>query len=167
MNPTATNTILSAEMVGRKLRRIALEIAENNEAETALILAGINGNGEVVVKCIQQELNKILPISVDIATIKLNKKDPLEVSVEPKIDFNNKIIIIVDDVANSGKTMAYALKPFLSFKPKKIQALVLVERSHKLFPVQADYVGLTIATTLQEYISVEVSGDKILGAYLG
>ncbi|MER3463887.1 MAG: phosphoribosyltransferase [Chitinophagaceae bacterium] len=167
MNTTATNTILSAEMVGRKLRRIALEIAENNEAETALILAGINGNGEVVVKCIQQELNKILPISVDIATIKLNKKDPLEVSVEPKIDFNNKIIIIVDDVANSGKTMAYALKPFLSFKPKKIQALVLVERSHKLFPVQADYVGLTIATTLQEYISVEVSGDKILGAYLG
>jgi pyrimidine operon attenuation protein/uracil phosphoribosyltransferase len=167
MSTTAANSILSTEMVNRKLRRMAFEIAENNEGENAIILAGINGNGEVVARCLQRELQNITRTKIELVTIRLNKKDPLEVTIDATIDFTNKIIIIVDDVANSGKTMAYALKPFLSFKPKKVQALVLVERSHKLFPVQADYVGLTIATTLQEYISVEVEGEKIVGAYLG
>jgi pyrimidine operon attenuation protein/uracil phosphoribosyltransferase len=74
--------------------------------------------------------------------------------------------IIVDDVVNSGKTLLYSVKPFLEFQPKKIQTLVLVERSHNNFPVQSDYVGLSISTTLQEHIFVEVQGDEITGAYL-
>lgn len=167
MNTIAKNSILSAEIVSRKLRRMAFEIAENNEGESSLVLAGINGNGEVVAQYLHKELKNIIQTPVDVVTIRLNKKDPLEVSIDPHMDFTDKIIIVVDDVANSGKTIMYALKPFLSFKPKKVQALVLVERSHKLFPVQADYVGLSIATTLQEFISVEVEEDKILGAYLG
>lgn len=167
MNPIAKNSILSAEMVSRKLKRLAYEIAENNEGEKAMILAGINGNGETVAKCLLQELKKIMPVEIELRTIRLNKKDPVDVVLEGPENYDGKIIIIIDDVANSGKTMAYALKPFLSFHPKKIQALVLVERSHKLFPVQADYVGLTLATTLQEYISVEVEGETIIGAFLG
>ena len=82
------------------------------------------------------------------------------------IDFNDKVIIVVDDVANSGKTLLYALKPFLDFHPRKIQTLVLVARSHNSFPVHPDYVGLSIATTLQEHIYVEVGDDKVLGAYM-
>ena len=73
---------------------------------------------------------------------------------------------MADDVANSGRTMLYALKPFLNFKPKSIQTLILVERSHKLFPIQSDYVGLSLATTLQEHITVETEGDTITGAWL-
>jgi pyrimidine operon attenuation protein/uracil phosphoribosyltransferase len=69
-------------------------------------------------------------------------------------------------VANSGKTLTYALKPFLDFHPKKIETLVLVERSHKTFPVQPDYVGLSVATTIEEHIYVEVEGEEITGAYL-
>jgi pyrimidine operon attenuation protein/uracil phosphoribosyltransferase len=72
----------------------------------------------------------------------------------------------VDDVSNTGKTLLYALKPFLSAQPKKIQTLVLVERSHKLFSIQPDYVGLSINTTLQEHISVQVSEGEIEGAWL-
>ncbi len=86
--------------------------------------------------------------------------------IDPATDFTNKVIIVVDDVSNSGKTLLYALKPFLDFSPKKIQTLVLVERSHTSFPVRPDYVGLSIATTLQEHIYVEVHGEKITGAYL-
>jgi pyrimidine operon attenuation protein / uracil phosphoribosyltransferase len=82
------------------------------------------------------------------------------------MDFNKKVVILVDDVANSGKTLTYALKPFLEFHPKKIQTLVLVERSHKVFPVQPDYVGLSVGTTLQEHIYVEVDGDEVKGAWL-
>ena len=71
-----------------------------------------------------------------------------------------------DDVANSGKTMLYAMKPFLAFHPKKIQTLALVERTHKKYPVKTDYVGLSVATTLQEHIFVDVESDTIKGAYL-
>jgi pyrimidine operon attenuation protein/uracil phosphoribosyltransferase len=73
---------------------------------------------------------------------------------------------VIDDVSNSGKTVLYAMKPFLAYHPRKIQALVLVERSHNSFPVHPDYSGISIATTLQEHIYVEVEGEKVLGAYL-
>jgi pyrimidine operon attenuation protein/uracil phosphoribosyltransferase len=99
-------------------------------------------------------------------SISLDKKEPKEVVLSKQIDFNNRVIIIIDDVANSGRTLLYALKPFLAFQPKKIQALVLLGRSHNSFPVYPDYVGLSVATTLQEHIYVEVSEDKVLGAYL-
>ena len=58
------------------------------------------------------------------------------------------------------------MKPFLEYYPKKIQTLVLVERSHKAFPVKPDYVGLSISTTLLEHIYVEADGEEIIGAYL-
>ena len=87
-------------------------------------------------------------------------------SINEEIDFNGKTVIIVDDVANTGRIIMYALKPFLNFQPKKIQTLVLVERSHKLFPIQNDYKGLSIATTLLEHISVETEGEEITGAWL-
>jgi pyrimidine operon attenuation protein/uracil phosphoribosyltransferase len=90
----------------------------------------------------------------------------MDASLEPATDVTNKNVILVDDVANTGKTILYALKPFLASRPARIQTLVLVERSHKLFPIQTDYAGLSLATTLQEHISVETEGDMITGAWL-
>jgi pyrimidine operon attenuation protein/uracil phosphoribosyltransferase len=90
----------------------------------------------------------------------------LETSLDKEIDFDDRTIIVVDDVANSGRILLYALKHFLLYQPKSIQTLVLIERSHKLFPIQTDYVGLSIATTLQEHITVKTEGDKITGAWL-
>ncbi len=101
-----------------------------------------------------------------MAHIDINKKNPLSAAILPQADLTDEVIIVVDDVSNSGKTLLYSLKPILDFLPKKIQTLVLVERSHKLFAVQPDYVGLTVATTLQEHISVETDGEKITGAWL-
>ncbi|MET0243089.1 MAG: phosphoribosyltransferase family protein [Flavitalea sp.] len=79
---------------------------------------------------------------------------------------DDKVIILVDDVANSGKTLLYALKPFLEFHPKKIQIVVLVGRTHKSFPIQPDYVGLSLSTTFQEHIFVEVNGERVTGAWM-
>ena len=167
MNPVqAKNWILDSAAVKRKLKRMALEVAEQNADEVELIIAAINGNGEIVAKKLEQELHHISPFYLRVATIILNKKDPVVVSIDPLTDFENKVVLIVDDVANSGKTLMYALKPFLSNHPKKIQTLVLVERSHKLFPIQTDYSGLSITTTLQEHISVETEKDEIVGAWL-
>jgi pyrimidine operon attenuation protein / uracil phosphoribosyltransferase len=157
--------ILNAADVGRKLRRMAFQIAESNIGEEKLVIAGIAGNGILVAKALAEELQKVLQIPIELKKITLNKKQPLDAAVEAG-DYNNDVIIIVDDVANTGKTLMYALKPFMAFQPKKIQTLVLVERSHKLFPVQADYVGLSVSTSLQEHISVETDGEKITGAWL-
>jgi len=145
---------------------MALEIIEKNPDEKQLILAGIRESGSIVARCIQEILKEISKVKTELIIITLDKRRPKEVKLSKSIDFNDKVIIVIDDVANSGKTLLYALKPFLDFHPKKIQTLVLVERSHKNFPVSPDYVGLSLSTTLQEHIYVEVEKDKIFGAYL-
>jgi len=166
MTTAVKNYILDQSLAEKKLRRMALEIIENNPGEKQLILAGIRESGSVVAKCMQKLLAEFAGIQSEVISISLDKKEPKEVTLSKKADFNDKVIIVVDDVANSGKTLLYAMKPFLDFQPKKIQTLVLVGRSHNSFPVHPDYVGLSIATTLQEHIYVEVSDDKVLGAYM-
>lgn len=160
------NCILNRQAIAQKMKRMALEVAEQNLDEEELIIAGINGNGEIVAKSLTKELNNSYAFKIQTTTIHINKKDPLQVSVDDSVDFNGKSVIIVDDVANTGRIIMYALKPFLNFQPKKIQTFVLVERSHKLFPIQNDYKGLSVATTLLEHISVETQGDEITGAWL-
>lgn len=160
------NYILSKEVVEKKLRRMAYEIIENNIEEKEIIIAGVRESGSVVARVIQKMLGEISPIKTDLITIALDKKQPAEVTLSKAFDFNNKVIILIDDVSNSGKTLLYALKPFINSHPKKIQTLVLVERTHTSFPVRPDYVGLSIATTIQEHIFVEVKDEEIAGAYL-
>lgn len=158
--------ILDQKGAEQKMRRMALEIMENNHDEPELILVGIRESGSVVARTIQKMIAEISTVKTKLLTITLDKRMPNEIELSETSDFNNKVIILVDDVANSGKTLLYALKPFLTYHPKKIQALVLVERSHNSFPVHSDYVGLSLATTLQEHIFVEVKDEKIVGAYL-
>ena len=145
---------------------MAYEILENNIDEESIILAGIRESGSVVARNIQKMLEEISPLKTELLTISLDKRQPREVQLDKTIDFTGKVIIVADDVSNSGRTLLYALKPFLEFQPKKIQTLVLVQRSYNNFPVRPDYVGLSITTTLQEHITVETSGEKITGAWL-
>lgn len=158
--------ILDKETTSRKLKRLAYEIAERNYDEQQMFFAGIRQSGLTVAKLLAEQVMEISNIHVELVEVTLDKKYPVEVFFDREIGFNNQSILIIDDVANSGKTMLYALKPFLSFQPKKIQTLVLVERTHKTFPIQPDYVGLSVATTLEEHIYVEQQGDEITGAYL-
>ncbi len=158
--------VLTKEVAEKKMRRMAFEILENNTDEKEIILAGISESGSVVARVIQRMLAEISSIKAELITITLDKKKPGDVTLSKKADFNNKVIIVIDDVSNSGKTLLYALKPFIDSHPKKIQTLVLVERTHTSFPVRPDYVGLSIATTIQEHIYVEVKENSIAGAYL-
>ena len=160
------NYILDSAVAEKKLRRMALEIIENNSEESEIILAGIWESGTVVARNIQQMIAGFSQLKTELITITVDKKNPKEIALSHSIDFTGKVIIIIDDVANSGRTVLYALKPFLDFYPKKIQTLVLVERCHNTFPVRPDYIGLSVATTLQEHIYVEVDEEKVLGAYM-
>ncbi|HVS96652.1 MAG TPA: phosphoribosyltransferase family protein [Puia sp.] len=160
------NYILTQEVAQKKLRRMAFEILENNSGEDQLILAGIRESGSVIARNIERHLQEIAGIGTRLITVSLDKKTPGAVTVSESLSFDDRVIIVIDDVANSGKTLLYAMKPFLEFHPKKIECLVLVERSHKAFPIQPDYTGLSLSTTLQEHIYVEVDGDTVKGAWL-
>ena len=160
------NFILSAEIARKKMQRMALEIVENNVGETQIILAGIKDSGLIIANIIKSFLQEVYKGDLVVIEISIDKKDPKNISFNSEMNFNDKVIIITDDVANTGKTLSYALKPFLNFYPKKIQTLVLVERSYKIFPVSPDYVGLSISTGFDERIIVETKNGKVLGARL-
>jgi pyrimidine operon attenuation protein/uracil phosphoribosyltransferase len=74
--------------------------------------------------------------------------------------------VIVDDVLNTGRTMAFALEPFLKVRMKKLQVAVIVDREHHLFPVSANYVGYSLSTTISERVEVVLSIPSEEGVYL-
>ena len=158
--------ILSAAIVEKKLRRMALEVAERNYNETALTLIGIKDSGTVIAKKISGYLKDTFKGNIQVVELEIDKKHPGAVTINPVTDFNDKTIILVDDVANSGRTMLYALKPLLDQHPKKIQTMALVERTHKTFPVDVDYVGISVSTTPDEHIYVEEAKGEITGAWI-
>ena len=166
MNRPNKKYVLNREVAAKKLQRMAYEVLENNIDEDKIIFAGIRDNGLVIARCIQQILSDICSLKTELISISLDKRHPGEIDLSKRLDFNGQVVIVVDDVVSSGKTLLYSLKPFLEFQPKKIQTLVLVERSYKNFPVIPDYVGLSISTTLQDHIFVEVADDVVTGAYL-
>ena len=145
---------------------MALEVTEQNYGEQELVLVGIKDSGLIIANKISNYLKEVFTGAVIVAALTMDKKNPTTITIEPSIDFNGKIVLLIDDVANTGKAMLYALKPFLETYPKKIQTLALVERTHKSFPVVVDYVGLSISTTLDEHIYVEVEGTEIEGAWM-
>jgi pyrimidine operon attenuation protein/uracil phosphoribosyltransferase len=161
------NYILSKEGAVQKLNRLALELAEHISGdETPIVIIGIRNSGTVIAERIGRLLKEHVSNSVEVISATLDKTNPGEVQLSKEMNFDNLTVVIADDVTNSGRTLLYALKPLLNFHPKSIQTLVLVERMHKLFPVKPDYVGLSVATTLQDHIHVEVADGEILGAYI-
>ena len=161
------NYILNREGAEQKLHRMALELAEHLSGDTnPVVIIGIRNSGTVIAEKIGALLREYVTNEITIISVTMDKTHPTTVVPSEKIDFNELHVVITDDVTNSGKTLLYALKPLLDFHPKTIQTLVLVERMHKLFPVKPDYVGLSVATTLQEHIQVEVEDGEVVGAYI-
>lgn len=158
--------ILDKETAGKKLRRMALEVAERNHDCKELILLGIKENGIFIAQKIKEYLQDVFKGDIILMELWIDKKNPGEIKLDQQIDFTNKAILLIDDVANSGRTMLYALKPLLQQVPKQIETLALVERTHKKFPVAVDYVGLSVSTTLQENIVVEVENGEVAGAWM-
>jgi pyrimidine operon attenuation protein/uracil phosphoribosyltransferase len=72
----------------------------------------------------------------------------------------NEVICLVDDVVDSGKTMFYSLAWLLQFMPQQLKTIALVDRNHRMFPVQTDYIGLKVSTTLNEKVSVEFENNE-------
>lgn len=150
------------------INRIAYQIYEDNYECKKLIIAGIAESGYILAQHLQNKLQQISPMEIILEELIINKKNP-ELSDTSltlnKSDIKNQTIILVDDVLNSGKTMMHGIHKFMNVPVKKISTAVLINRSHKRFPVHADYVGLSLATTLKEHIEVSLEKGKF-AAYL-
>ena len=162
----AKKYILDGQQADWKIRRMALQVLEENIDEGEIILAGIAPNGSIIAQQIKTLIQPKLDHEVVVQEIVLDKKHPTSIAISPSLDVNGKIVLLVDDVANSGRTLTYAIKPYLEAHPKSIQTLVLVDRTHKKFPIQPDYVGFSLASTLQEYIDLDVEEGVIKGAWM-
>jgi pyrimidine operon attenuation protein/uracil phosphoribosyltransferase len=154
--------VLNGNQVIQKIRRIAYEIYENNFSEKSVVLAGIDGQGYALAKILEKELKSISTLTVSIVKVTLDKLAPVqsEVTIDapPKL-LKKKCVILVDDVLNTGRTLAYALKPFAAIEIKKIEVAVLVNRSHTLFPIVPTYSGYELATTLTDHVEVKVGKE--------
>ncbi len=159
-------SILDKNQIQAKLQRMAYQLWEHNSNETAVTLVGIEGSGLTLANCLAAKLRAISPLEVEVLSVTVNKKKPLSKPITISQDLKGKSVVLVDDVANSGKTLLYALRPILDYETRKIQIAVLVDRKHKAFPVSPDIVGHSVATTIQEHIEVETEGEEVTAAYL-
>lgn len=162
------NLILDKNQVLQKIKRIAYEIYEHNFQEDEIIIAGVDDKGYELAQMVSHHLESIAEMKTILVKVSVDKlakvQGEVQLDCSPEI-FEQKCIVLVDDVLNSGRTLAYCLKPFLSMNVKKVETAVLVNRSHKLFPISADYNGYELSTTLKEHIDVRLSPEE-MGVYL-
>lgn len=165
----ARQPILSHRQVVQKIKRIAFEIFERNFHEKQLWMAGVEGMGYTIAKKLKEELLRISSLEVHLIKISINKTSPSlqEVSLDTKVaDLEGKVVVVVDDVLNTGRTLAYSMKPFFGTKVSRLQVAVLVDRNHRNFPVAADYVGYALSTTINQHISVKLDERGEFSVYL-
>jgi pyrimidine operon attenuation protein/uracil phosphoribosyltransferase len=159
--PTS-NKILNNEQIQHKIKRIAYQIYESNLDETELILAGIAKSGFVFAKRIKIVLEEISDLNIILCEVKIDKKNPLNgvnTSLPPS-EYKDKSIVLIDDVLNSGTTLIYGIKHFLEVPLKQFKTAVLVDRSHKKYPVKADFKGISLSTSLNETVKVNFSNGR-------
>jgi len=157
-------TILNNDDVEKKIARIAFQIIEEYYEDKELLIVGISKNGFLLAGKIAKLVQRDLPKStINLMELTINKRNPLKenVTISPNLSFGNKKVILVDDVLNSGKTLMHAASYIVSKDIKKMNTVVLVDRRHRNFPIKADWVGLTLSTTIQEHINVEILKNDI------
>ena len=160
--------ILNKAQIQQKIERIAHEIYENHYSEKRFVFVAIEERGVVLANRLAKIIENISEISVEVINFKINKKAPLKSNNELNLDTNQvktSMFFLVDDVLNSGKTLMHAAARILSFNVKELRTIILVDRTHRRFPIRADYAGLSLSTTMQEHIEVDFSKDNE-GVYL-
>lgn len=155
--------ILTHNEIERKITRLGHQVLENCFDEPLIYIGGICGNGikiaEKLKNIIQAESNQ----SVEVFEIIVNKDEPWSEDIRlsiPQEKLKNAYILLVDDVLNSGKTMQYALVKFLEQPTKAIKTVALVDRTHRRYPIKADFVGISLSTTLKERVEVVLNGEN-------
>jgi len=154
--------ILNKEQIEQKITRIAYQIWEDNLNEKEVVIAGIADHGYTLARRIKAVLEQISGIEVLLIKIKIDKtSSKLQAQADNSLEkCSGKVVILVDDVLHSGRTLAYGLGVFIDFPLKKLRTSVLVDRSHRKFPVSSDYTGLQLSTVLKEHVDVVLNEEE-------
>lgn len=162
--------ILNPQQIERKLHRLAFQLLEDQMEAPRLTLAGITGNGALLARRVAALLSEHDPGRPhDLVDIHLDKRQPSRHTTEVHAlpEHISGPITIVDDVLNTGRTMAYAMTPFLERGVGHIKMLVLVNRDHLHFPLAPDYVGMSLATQRDEHVEVSIDvSTRAIQAFL-
>jgi len=155
--------ILNKIQINQKIMRIAYQIYECHLNQNELIIAGIADNGFILAKRIQKALQAISPLKVSICEVTIDKKKPLNPIITSLnvVEYQNKSLVLVDDVLNSGTTLMYVVKHFLEVPLTQFKTAVLVDRNHKKYPVKADFKGISLSTSLREHVQVDFESNKV------
>ncbi|HDD35782.1 MAG TPA: bifunctional pyr operon transcriptional regulator/uracil phosphoribosyltransferase PyrR [Candidatus Desulfofervidus auxilii] len=155
--------IMKADEIKRTLMRIAYEIIEHNKGVKDLVLIGIHTGGAYLAKRLQKMIGKI-ELSPPLGTLDINlyrddwtrlAQQPILKRTEIPFSINDKIVILVDDVIFTGRTIRAAMDAIIDFgRPQKIEVAVLIDRNHRELPIMANYIGLYVPTTRDERIDV-------------
>ena len=156
-----SNVILNSNQISRKIKRLSYELYENNLEEKKVILFGINSNGNILSNRVKKNLDNLFSVNIESYNLKIDVNNSTINKLDLERDsLNGKVVIIVDDVLNSGKTIAYSINLILPFYPKKIEVAVLVDRSHKKFPILAKYSGVKLNTTINEHVKIDLKKNE-------
>ncbi|WP_026704311.1 phosphoribosyltransferase domain-containing protein [Flavobacterium soli] len=156
------NIILNNLEIEHKITRIAYQIYETFVDEEVIVIAGIANNGFVFAKKIATALEKISTLKVSLCEVFIDKQNPtspITTSLK-KEEYQNKGLVLVDDVLNSGTTLVYGVRHFLDVPLTKFKTAVLVDRNHKKYPVKADFKGISLSTSLLEHVQVNFEDGK-------
>lgn len=157
--------ILDAPSIERSITRIAHEILEKNKGTEGLVLVGIQTRGVILARRLAKALESISRVSVPIGVLDINlyrddltraSEQPVIHKTEINVDLADKIVVLVDDVLYTGRTIRCALDALLvDFgRPKRIELAVLIDRGHRELPIRADFVGKNIPTSEDESVRV-------------
>ncbi|MFY0600309.1 MAG: phosphoribosyltransferase [Cyclobacteriaceae bacterium] len=165
---SSENLIIDERKVRQIIKRFAYQVYENNFKEKEVVLVGVFDKGYEMAALIKKEMEAISEsTTISLVRLDVDKNNP--VASDVKLDrelstLRKKSVILVDDVLNSGRTMAHCLTALMKVDLKKVETVVLVDRSHKRFPLYANHKGYELSTTIDEHVEVRL--DKDFGVYL-
>lgn len=155
--------VLNQKEVALKIQRVAWELLEKHVHDDVVYLIGISKSGYWLAKQVQKVLGDISDLQLRLVEMEVNKQHPLENEIRMDAsleEIENKAVVLIDDVLNSGKVLIYGVRHILEKPIKQLTTAVLVDRNHKTYPVKADVKGLSLSTSLNEHVEVAISGNQ-------
>lgn len=157
--------ILNHQQVCAILRRIAFQIAESHVNSSTLILVGMNERGQFLTSLVAKELAVVLP-NLALLIHEVNAESEIAFSEGQRKQISGQAVIVMDDVINSGRSVARVVAAYFQAGAKSIQTAFLAEREYRNYPIAANWVGRSVATTLQDHVYFDNSNPESLRVYL-
>ena len=167
------NIVLDAKQIERKIERMAHLILEYHHDKKRISLVGIEGMGYAFAERLLEVLKRtfalrhLQSVSIQLYKLNMNKRAPQKETIQlsgkiEKEQEEDAVVILIDDVLHTGKTISYAMLPFLEARPFCLEVAVLVDRmDFRHFPIWAKYVGYSLSTTLNQNIEVDFTNNIV------